>query len=832
MHLLKLTFLGLMLLLVSEVAVAQEYSSLIDKKIVEAYSEEDKASGKLSWEVTDQHSSDHNGVSHIYIKQTFEGIEIDGAVANFSILKGEVISHGSDFKKNVEKRVSSKVATLTPIDAVKAATDHFGIPNENAQRVIEAKSSTEFLLSKDGVSLEDIPVKLVYAVNDQGFIRISWDLSIYLLDAMHWYSVRVDAVTGDVINYNDWVSHCSFGGKDHDHSVHAKSNSNALPINLSSSSKKKAPDSYNVFQLPIESPNHGPNSLHVNPADLTASPFGWHDTDGSTGAEFTITRGNNVYASEDADADNNPGYSPNGGPTLDFNFPLNLNQDPTGYLDGAITNLFYMNNIMHDVWYHYGFDEASGNFQDNNYGNGGDDDDYVNADAQDGSGTNNANFATPPDGNNPRMQMFIWNNNGAAPTPLLNVATPGNIAGGYLGENALFGPTLAGNPITGDLAIAKDSIGDSIDACQTIINGADLSGKIAIVRRGPCNYTSQVQAAQDEGAIGVIVVNNLLSPPVGMGGFPGSITIPSIMISNPDGLKLIEEIENGGNVNASLVDSFGTNDFDSDLDNGIIAHEYGHGISIRLTGGASNSNCLSNSEQMGEGWSDYFAMVMTIEDGDNGEDSRGVGTYADSQHPLDDGIRPAPYSTDFSINNFTYGATNNTSLSQPHGIGFVWCTVLWDMTWALIDVYGFDPDIYNGTGGNNIAMQLVIDGLKMQPCNPGFVDGRDAIIAADQALYGGANKCLIWEVFANRGLGASADQGSSASRSDQTEAFDLPNICLTAVVPPTADFGVNETSNCSGYFLFSDSSSDIPQAWHWDFGDGDTSNLGKPCSPI
>ncbi len=75
--------------------------------------------------------------------------------------------------------------------------------------------------------------------------------------------------------------------------------------------------------------------------------------------------------------------------------------------------------------------------------------------------------------------------------------------------------------------------------------------------------------------------------------------------------------------------------------------------------------------------------------------------------------------------------TNNAaSISSPHGIGTVWATILWDMTWAFIDDYGFDDDIYNGTGGNNIALQLVMDGLKLQPCGTGFVDGRDAILAA------------------------------------------------------------------------------------------------------
>ncbi|MEG2429795.1 MAG: phosphoribosylglycinamide synthetase C domain-containing protein, partial [Oscillospiraceae bacterium] len=50
---------------------------------------------------------------------------------------------------------------------------------------------------------------------------------------------------------------------------------------------------------------------------------------------------------------------------------------------------------------------------------------------------------------------------------------------------------------------------------------------------------------------------------------------------------------------------------DGSLDNGIIAHEYGHGISNRLTGPISNANCLSNLEQMGEGWSDFFGLMIT-----------------------------------------------------------------------------------------------------------------------------------------------------------------------------------------------------------------------------
>ena len=82
-------------------------------------------------------------------------------------------------------------------------------------------------------------------------------------------------------------------------------------------------------------------------------------------------------------------------------------------------------------------------------------------------------------------------------------------------------------------------------------------------------------------------------------------------------------------------------------------------------------------------------------------------------------------------------------------------------------------------------IQLVIDGMKLQPCSPGFVDGRNAILAADVALTGGANQCIIWEAFAKRGLGFSASQGSSNNNSDGTPSFVIPASCSFLGSAPT-----------------------------------------------
>ncbi len=565
--------------------------------------------------VKDRYTSAHNGVVHTWFRQRWQGIEIWNAeVAVHQRADGTVLHFHSAALDHLSRRANATGPGIPAGTALSIVLSRDRSPVTAPALVASHPLEHRWQFDGSAFNGQPVNVQLVYQPAGERLL-LAWNVNWYAPDASHWWNVRIDANTGRELERNDWVANCTFDTADPCATV-------APP--------PAAPNDYNIYPAPLESPSHGARAIVNAPWGLApnASPFGWHDDNGAAGAEYTITRGNNVLAQEDANGNNGSGYSPSGGASLDFDFAIDLAQAPSTYQDAAITNLFYWNNIIHDVWYQYGFDGVSGNFQSNNYGLGGVGNDHVLADAQDGSGTNNANFGTPPDGSSPRMQMFLW----TAPTP----------------------------------------------------------------------------------------------------------------------------------------------DRDGDLDNGIITHEYGHGISNRLIGGPSNTSCMGNAEQMGEGWSDWFGLMMTMRPGDQRTDARGIGTYALAQPVNGGGIRPAPYSTGFSVNSYTYASTNNTSLSQPHGIGFVWCTMLWELTWDLIDAYGFDPDLYNGTGGNNIAMQLVIDGLKLTACNPGFVDGRDAILQADLATYGGAHQSLIWGAFARRGLGFSASQGSTSSRTDQVEAFNLP----------------------------------------------------------
>ncbi len=702
----------------------------------------------------------HNGVTHIYLRQRLAGLEVANGDLNINVdREGRIINLGNRFVRDLAGTVNTRVPAIGPEHAVAAGAAHLGLGPAGSLPVVSAPGgpAQEVTFAGGGLSRDDIPVKLVYWRTRDGAARLAWDLVLRPFDDRHWWNLWVDAVTGDVLAKSDWVDW----------------------------------DSYNVYALPKDSPDDGDRTLEVDPADPVASPFGWHDTDGAPGAEFNDTRGNNTFAQEDLDANNSGGFRPDGGPSREFDFPIDLDtQLPGDYLEAAITNLFYWNNILHDTHYQYGFDEPAGNFQENNYGNGGLGSDPVQADAQDGSGTNNANFATFPDGIAARMQMFIWLD---PATERVTVNSPPEIAGDYFAGPAAFGPDLDEIGITADLALVDDGSGDPTLGCNPLVGFP--AGRLALIDRGTCTFVTKVRHAQNAGAMGAVVVNNAGDGLLTMGddGTGGDIEIPSVFLGQSDGETIKAQLDGGVNSTIKHSSAPPRLDRDSDLDNGVIAHEYEHGVSNRLTGGPQNVNCLFVDEQAGEGWSDFSALFHTAMAGDTGEMPRGIATYVSFQPSDGTGIRRYPYSTDMNVNPETYADLPGAAI--PHGVGAIWAGMLWEVYWNFVDRYGFDPDLYNGTGGNNILYQLVIDGMKLQPCNPHFVDARDAILEADLVNNGGANQCEIWKGFAKRGLGVSADAGSNDDTTDGTPAFDVPPECAAISCADVRRFQARCTNN-------------------------------------
>jgi hypothetical protein len=125
------------------------------------------------------------------------------------------------------------------------------------------------------------------------------------------------------------------------------------------------------------------------------------------------------------------------------------------------------------------------------------------------------------------------------------VSEPAAVAGAYAVADAAWGPTVASQPVSGEVVLVEDGTSPVNDGCEVLLNSAQLPGRIALVDRGLCTFAAKVQAAQDAGAIGVIVVNNVAGAMNTMGGSGPGITIPAVMISQTDGNLLKMALPDG-----------------------------------------------------------------------------------------------------------------------------------------------------------------------------------------------------------------------------------------------------------------------------------------------
>jgi hypothetical protein len=471
--------------------------------------------------------------------------------------------------------------------------------------------------------------------------------------------------------------------------------------------RRTANDSYNVF---AEDPGKGPQAIVNGPAAGASqpSPNGWL----LAGTQNTIKiNGNNVSAYLDAVANNKADTGGTSVSNGNFLAAANLTQSPgtAANRNVAVQNLFYLNNVIHDILYQHGFNEAAGNFQITNFGKGGNAHDPVNAEAQDGGGTDNANFATPNDGSRPRMQMYLWSGAGATH----EVVVSGNA---YAAMGAQFGPALTTTGLSGAIAVPTSGT----DGC-TAVGG--VSGKIAIVDRGTCDFVTKVANAQSGGATGVIVANNVGTAIFTMGG-TSRARIPSVMVSQADGstLKSLE-----GSAAKMRLKATQPLQLDGDLDSDIVYHEYGHGLTWRMIGGMSGP--LAGA--IGEGASDVTAFMV------NG--SGIVGEYAASSP---NGIRRYPYAG-YPL---TYA---NVTGAEVHNDGEIYAAAMWRLR-----------ELWLASNRTNDALfKVFVDGMNYTPSTPAFEHMRNGMLDSINHSNPGdaAAQCaLVWQAFGQYGIGDGA----------------------------------------------------------------------------
>lgn len=688
----------------------------------------------------DSYTDKNTGVTHVYVRQVVNGLEVADGDMNINVKDGVVLSYGNSFYsgpapvpftnpdvafvRNPHREACDFVATMLKPQEFQGNGDQFILGGEHviseelshihnthcgsevpsvssedptdfrpallkfmatatpdSKLAADIANDSEKYLSKITVeptshfapsgseaaiefvagnvpdAINPVKARLAYiqvpnAQGDSTDLHLVWKFEVEMQD--NWYETSVSAsYPHNIISVVDWAS------------------DSPIP-----KPAPPPPATYNVFAWGINDPERGERSINKENFDALASPAGWHampvandpSISGSRSKEFwsnsTTTWGNNVFAQENWEGQNSfiDNYRPDSGKSKVFNYPYHPKitdrsdalEEAQKYINTTITQLFYTTNLVHDLYYRYGFDEVSGNFQQYNFGRGGQENDAVIANAQDGSGYNNANFMTPPDGQNGRMRMYLW-----------NTALP---------------------------------------------------------------YR------------------------------------------------------------------------DGDLEAGIVIHELSHGLSTRLTGGPANSGCLGWGESggMGEGWGDFLAT--TIRSNKHYSDYA-MGAWAANR---ESGIRNYIYSLDENVNPSTYKTLDKPGYWGVHAIGEVWAEILWVVSQELIKKHGYSDDLFppaphtDGTipigdfyrvtedgkplvpkHGNSLMLQLVLNGMKLQACRPTFFQARDAIIQADQILTGGENFCELWKGFAKRGMGPDAKvEGQTPwGGGIRTNGFTLPMAC-------------------------------------------------------
>ena len=641
-----------------------------------------------NFEIKSSYTTPHTRVTHIVLQQMHNGLPVEGSMAQIAVdNNGQILSAGSAFLSGlVEDGEGVEFApAVNAINAYASVVSAVGGTIESSPSVTQELGGVSQAQIMDGGGGADgnASAALKYRPNAAGGVDLVWIVGFKSADSPSLYYGAVNAETGQVQNVFDMAKLASYN---------------------------------DVFPSPGQSPEDiSAQTVGDEVVDAIASPFGWHDTNGIPGAEFTDTRGNNVHVQEGAlgsiDA-NATGARADGGDELVFNQPydeLAHQYTPENVLAQTVHG-FYTINMLHDVYYRYGFNEAAGNYQSTNYTGQGIGGDHL----------------------------------------ILNVNDPDAQPGGANGP-AYFAPGFTlGIPIDG-----------------------------------------------------------------GLDGQNGTIEL--------------------GSYGASAIDRGIT------MDNDVVLHEHGHAVFGRIVGGPDfypfTINPLADQNaSMNEGFADYTALWHSLDVDTTTEVGEALGEYT-TDNPL--GIRRVVFSHDMAVNPLTFDDYNpnpsdpngngpgaGVPNSEIHNAGEIWASVLYDMTWELMFKYGgvedeavlqtpaFNPDLYDScisapagagegvsttsnigfdyinydTGANNLSMQLVLDALALQPALANFVEGRDAILAADVALTGGVNHDAIWTAFARRGLGDGAD-AVSVIWDDLDSSYDMPptNAHIAGVAYVDAD---------------------------------------------
>jgi hypothetical protein len=624
-------------------------------------------------------------------------------------------------------------------------------------------------------------------------LRPAWYVEVQMRDAttreVDGYAYVIDDEDGSLLFRHNLRADAAFTYR-----VFAETGGNNLPL--------PSPIGRNGYPHPTATPDGFQGAaVASNLIALQNIPFSNNDPWLPAGA--TVTTGNNVDAFADLVTPDGFNAGDQRAPVSAagvFDYTHNPALPPAAnatQINAAVVNLFYLNNWLHDWFYDAGFNEAAGNGQTNNFSRGGVGNDSIIAEAQDFAGTDNANMLTPADGGRPRMRMYLFNTRRPAVT---SIAVP---ATSYTSFGGTFGPQT----FNVTAAVLAAPFGNE-NGCSPL---AGFAGKIALVTSaGPCQFQAKTRNAEAAGAVGVIIYRSVDTLPTSMTGDGGAnVGIPATIIGTTDG-NAVKTLLAAQTVTATISGGFLPNR-DGTLDNTIVAHEWAHYLSNRLVGNGAGLGTQQGSA-MGEGWSDFVAMLMLVKATDAAlpNNANFNGTYAGGAYVLAGpatpptqggyyGVRRYPSSRDMTKNPLTFkhiangvalpatpapaSGANGANNAEVHNSGEVWSAALWECYGNLLDdTLGATPRLTFAQAQDRMKRYLVL-GLKLTPVSPTYLQALDALLAAivaqDVQDY---VKCLQGFTKRGMGIGAVAPDRYSLDHAGVVENFTAGGALAVAAV--------------------------------------------------
>jgi subtilase family serine protease len=314
-----------------------------------------------------------NGVRTVVFSQTVDGVPVFGAVVSVHVgVSGDIVRVTSSAGRADGRRRGTQVAVDQAVSAA-AANVRPGMPFSPA-RLADDAGRARFAR---GQFRRDLMASLTWLPVD-GVLRLAWHVTVEPESDSELYDVLIDAETGEVLLRQNRVHFTEGSGR------------------VMQSAAMNAFDPRRLDPIPAGQPGTAcPPPSNYAVRSLTA-PF----RDPGT-VLFGTGRlsGNNVHVFRH-DSSTEGALGTFDGAKWNFDFPFNTD-------DSAETALFFALNFAHDFFYDLGFDEASGNFQVDNFNRGGVGGDPIKGIAR-ALGRNNANYVHAVDGTSPRINMFLW----------------------------------------------------------------------------------------------------------------------------------------------------------------------------------------------------------------------------------------------------------------------------------------------------------------------------------------------------------------------------------------------------------------------------------------